>query len=538
MTDSDSFRVPGRPGAGQSPVAAGQDPRAKRVYQIEITLRETHPPVWRRVLVPEDVTLSELHRVVQAAMGWADQHLWRMRIGDGEYSDMPNEGWGEPIRAARGVRLGDVAGAGDVLFYEYDFGDSWGHDIQVQKVRPAEPREELPVCTAAARACPPEDCGGVPGYERLLEVLSDPHDPEHDALLEWVGGAFDPEAVSLREINRRLARGAPGTADAGPDGSGPSSHNPAEAAMRAVRAQAEAVLQQMLSENPAATIDELSAALQSGLSGYNQRPQAELGGLSPTQMRRLLSADWGGQGSAVRLRDSLSPHDLAASPTLHNARLFLGLLGEQGTAKATPKGNLPRAFVAAMDEAMRRPERDESWDADRKVKNEEDVFQLHVLRVLLELAGLVKRRKGLFSLTRTGERLADESRAGELFAVLLRTHFRSLNLAYLDGADPLPEFQHTIAYALYRFGQVGVAWKAPLALKPDVVLPSVADAMPPGEHYDHWEIVLESRLLRPLEGFGLAEVRSVPRVEGEWLDRREYRKSALFDQVVSFELDG
>ena len=204
--------------------------------------------------------------------------------------------------------------------------------------------------------------------------------------------------------------------------------------------------------------------------------------------------------------------------------------------KATPKGNLPRAFVAAMYEAMQWSEHADRWHADRTVRNEEDVFPLHLLRILLELSGLIKRRKGFFSLTRAGERLSSDARAGELFTLLFVTHFRKFNLAYLDGVESLPSFQYTVAYALYRFGQVGVEWRPPLQLKADLVLPTVLDELPPGEYHDSWEIVLNNRLLRPLEGFALAEVRTLPRVAGEWRDRREYRKTPLFDGFLTFDV--
>ena len=302
------------------------DPRDESVYQLRLTLQETEPPIWRRVLVPADVTLAGLHRVIQATMGWEDQHLWRFQIGDAEYSDAPVEGWGEPMREAS-VRLHEVAGPGDVLLYEYDLGDSWEHRIQVEAVRPREPGRVYPVCTTAERACPPENCGGVPGYEDLLEVLADPNDPEHESLREWLGGPFDPQTVSVDEVNRRLARTEPRVKGAAPGGSG-SAHpgNPAEAAMRELRSQAEALVQEVLEENPEATIDDLNAVLQGSLSGYNLRPQSELGGLSPAQMQRLLSADWESPSSAVQLDSTLSLAELEGSRTLHNARRFLQLL--------------------------------------------------------------------------------------------------------------------------------------------------------------------------------------------------------------------
>ena len=172
------------------------------------------------MLVPDDTTLIGLHRVIQAAMGWADYHLWRFEIGDTEYGVDVEGGWGEPITSARDARLNEIAEPGDVLLYEYDFGDSWEHRVRVEKVLPAERGRVYPVCVAAERAGPPEDSGGVWGYEHLLEVLADPTDPEHEDLIEWVGGEFDPEFVDLDEINRRLALTRPRATDGGWEGGG------------------------------------------------------------------------------------------------------------------------------------------------------------------------------------------------------------------------------------------------------------------------------------------------------------------------------
>ena len=114
------------------------------VFQLKITLQDIQPPVWRRVLVPDDTTLIGLHRVIQAAMGWEDYHLWRFEIGDTEYGEELEGGWGEPIESARDARLNQVAEPGDMLLYEYDFGDSWEHRVRVEKVLPAAPGARLP----------------------------------------------------------------------------------------------------------------------------------------------------------------------------------------------------------------------------------------------------------------------------------------------------------------------------------------------------------------------------------------------------------
>src|SRR5687767_7306768 len=173
------------------------------IYQLLITLDGVWPAIRRRVLVPADLSLAELHAVVQAAMGWQDYHLWRFDIGGVEYGRPMGDGFDLPLVDAREVRLDMVARPGDVFGYEYDFGDSWEHRVRVEKALAREPGRTYPVCVLAERACPPEDCGGAWGYAALLEALGNPKHPEHAEMLEWVGGAFDPEAVELAIINRR-----------------------------------------------------------------------------------------------------------------------------------------------------------------------------------------------------------------------------------------------------------------------------------------------------------------------------------------------
>ncbi|CAA9311494.1 MAG: hypothetical protein AVDCRST_MAG11-1526 [uncultured Gemmatimonadaceae bacterium] len=307
--------------------------------------------------------------------------------------------------------------------------------------------------------------------------------------------------------------------------------------MADVMAEAEAVVQQTLAAHPDATVDELNAALRTATARYNRRAQAELGGLAPAAVHELLAADWLGAGSAIRLDDSISLDELAPARTLHDARLALAMLAERGAVKATPNGNLPRAFVGEFRERMR--PRGDQWDepsAGPRLPNEEDCFPLHLPRVLLVLAGLVKRRRGVFSRTRRGEQLTAGARAGALLATLIRTHFRALNLAYLDGAGPEPDFQGALGYTLYRFSQVGAGWRRPGELTEALVLPGVRDALRVSRHFDLPALILETRFLRPLTGFGLAEARSAPREPGAPIARSAYRKSPLFDRAVRFRV--
>jgi len=179
------------------------------VHQLKITLTGIRPPIWRRLQVSSSMNLRRLHDVIQAAMGWTQSHLYQFEVGDMEYGE-PDEEFGLPIRSAKATPLRKVAPEpGAVFSYEYDFGDSWQHHIEVEKVLPLEPGVRYPRCLAGKRACPPEDVGGIFGYEEFLQAIRDPKHPEHESMLEWVGGAFDPEAFDLRAVNEQLAHLGP-----------------------------------------------------------------------------------------------------------------------------------------------------------------------------------------------------------------------------------------------------------------------------------------------------------------------------------------
>jgi Plasmid pRiA4b ORF-3-like protein len=175
---------------------------------LKIALRGVRPPVWRRVRVTSDMTLRMLHQVIQEAMGWEDAHLHEFEVGKRRYGEPSDDLWPgmERTFSENGVRLGALVDQGVTRFrYVYDFGDGWEHEVVVEKVGPVDPEQQYPSLITGKRACPPEDCGGVYGYYRLLEVLADPSDEEHAELTEWVGGEFDPERLDTERISRALA---------------------------------------------------------------------------------------------------------------------------------------------------------------------------------------------------------------------------------------------------------------------------------------------------------------------------------------------
>ncbi len=174
------------------------------IYQIKVTLENSKPSIWRRILVRSDVTLARLHRILQVVMGWGDYHLHQFIVGQ-TYFGEPHPDYGSEMYDEKRVKLNQIVpGEGFKFRYEYDFGDSWLHQLLVEKIAPPEPGQHYPACVKGRRASPPEDVGGVWGYDSFLEAIRDPDHPEHEDYLEWVGGEFDPEVFDLDEVNAAL----------------------------------------------------------------------------------------------------------------------------------------------------------------------------------------------------------------------------------------------------------------------------------------------------------------------------------------------
>lgn len=175
----------------------------REVLQLKVTLREIRPPIWRRLLFPAHRTLADLHHAIQAAFGWEESHLHVFEVMGQDYGppdpEEEVEARDEKVVIARfGLRPKMK------MHYTYDFGDSWVHDIAVEKVMVPEAPIEDPSCLGGRRACPPEDCGGTGGYEHVVEALQDPTYPEREDLVAWLGEKWNPEEFCLDEANARL----------------------------------------------------------------------------------------------------------------------------------------------------------------------------------------------------------------------------------------------------------------------------------------------------------------------------------------------
>ncbi|MDD2904119.1 MAG: plasmid pRiA4b ORF-3 family protein [Syntrophales bacterium] len=175
-------------------------------YRLKVTLKGIKPPIWRRIEVSNQITLSKLHQILQVAMGWTDSHLHHFLIGETYYAEPDPEFGSDNVNENR-VKLSQLPLREKMKFYyDYDFGDNWEHEILVEKIITVTGGNKPPVCLKGRRACPPEDIGGIWGYAEFLEAIGDPKHPDHEGILEWVGGQFDPETFELEEINRKLAK--------------------------------------------------------------------------------------------------------------------------------------------------------------------------------------------------------------------------------------------------------------------------------------------------------------------------------------------
>ena len=178
--------------------------RDSSIYQLKVTLKHSKPPIWRRIQVKEDTTLYQLHQTIQIAMGWTNSHLHQF-IANEVYYGEPHPDFGFEVKSERRTRLNQIASeVKDKFIYEYDFGDGWEHEIVVEEIMEPASRQRYPRCIKGKRSGPPEDVGGVWGYDNFLEAIQNEEHPEHEEYLEWIGGSFDPEAFDCAEVNEEL----------------------------------------------------------------------------------------------------------------------------------------------------------------------------------------------------------------------------------------------------------------------------------------------------------------------------------------------
>jgi hypothetical protein len=178
----------------------------ERLYLLKIQLLGIEPEIWRRFVVPADISLDRLHDVIQIVMGWTDTHLHEFTIGNKRYTEYP-ESKEDGLECGTYLLGNLVKQKGRTFLYRYDFGDGWEHELVLEKNRYSNPRlRTVLACLDGQRSCPPEDVGGVPGYARFLDALKDPNHEEHEIYTEWSGGDFDSEQFDSEVVNWELIR--------------------------------------------------------------------------------------------------------------------------------------------------------------------------------------------------------------------------------------------------------------------------------------------------------------------------------------------
>ncbi len=200
-----------RPGCLSLRCGMSESPKTGHLCQIKVTLKWSKPPIWRRILVPGNLSLEGLHFVIQTAMGWTNSHLHDFVTGPQPGATIygmldPEDTWStRNILDERRYKVTDLLERDQArALYEYDFGDGWLHELLREKTLPPDPAFRHPVCLAGRGDCPPEDCGGIYGYYRLLEILADPKHEEYRDMREWAGGWLQHGRFDRRETNEIL----------------------------------------------------------------------------------------------------------------------------------------------------------------------------------------------------------------------------------------------------------------------------------------------------------------------------------------------
>jgi Plasmid pRiA4b ORF-3-like protein len=178
------------------------------IARMRIELNDIDPAIWRRVEVPLTASLKGLHDIIQAAMPFENYHLFLFEIGNERYG-LPDPEW-DHVRTtldAKNFKLGTLIERGVKAFsYTYDFGDDWRHSVTIENVTAADPALDYPRFIDGSRRAPPEDVGGIPGFEEFLAAMANPDHPEHQRLVEWYGGPFDPNDLNLPVISSRIGK--------------------------------------------------------------------------------------------------------------------------------------------------------------------------------------------------------------------------------------------------------------------------------------------------------------------------------------------
>jgi len=470
-----------------------------QVLQIRIELMGAEPGIWRRILIDGECTFWDLHVAIQDAMGWTDSHLHAFHVAEAatgrmRFIGLPMDEDGTDTEPGWEHKVAAVLSAGQTrAMYEYDFGDSWEHAVVLEDVLPADGQGEYPRCVAGERACPPEDVGGIHGYEGFLEAIADPEHEEHDEYLEWVGGAFDSERFNAKDVQFQ---------------------------------DPEKRREEVFGEAAAAGVRVVGP------------PQVE-GGFTGEEIQRLVLSPFA-EDSALRVETDLPDAVFEQAPLVRDCRSFLQLLAELAPLKLTQKGNLTRATIARLVEAgtLGSP----FWWEFKAPRDESDAPRATLLRRHAEGIRLTRKRHGKLDLTKRGRDVVDgKTPTGELYRTLMDEYVSKYNWAFTDAMPESRWLQACFWYTLFLLQEHGAEkrlssfYASKLVLGFPFVLQDFA-AVRYGSPREILEHAFESRMLMGFAvEFGLASASESE--DGGVREPRQMWAGPLLDQVVKWRRD-
>ncbi len=280
----------------------------------------------------------------------------------------------------------------------------------------------------------------------------------------------------------------------------------------------------------------LQKTLQEITQKYNSTPQQELGGLSPVQMYNLIHISWDDPNFPINFNQNLSDKQVYSSEFAHNARILLAAGRDEKGLPCTPKGNFKRVIVKRFLDEMR-------WQNDyinnihqyNKVINEQDVKKLHVLRVFLEVAELIRRRKNKWHVSSTGKQLINPGRGGEFYFYLFKQYFRQFNIEFFTVGREFPEIQDTVAYMLYRISRLKNNWYTRDEISQKITAPIVKKRIKDENGSEIFQFIISSRVLTPLNRFGLLNNKTSGKIRDKDYENF-YKKTPLFNNFIRLNL--
>jgi len=436
---------------------------SNNVYQIKVSLIGAQPPIWRRLLIEPDTTFQDLHRIIQVAMGWQASHLHLFQAGDGRLIGDPAEDFEGMMSFLdeRALSVSSVLSSeGQQLKYEYDFGDSWEHEVKLEKILTGEEAEPLPKCIKAVHQCPPEDVGGLYGFYEFLDAMDDAAHPEHVAVREWCGGEqFDPDFVSLVQINEDLL-------------------------------ERDALFSETAPEFAPHASDFL--------------------GLSPNQVHELLQSPLNCPSVFKPLFNAEAVNrELDTAPVMRMAKALIDDMGDKGI-RLTGKGNLPLKHVKAMIDAG-----GESivfpMAGFSAARSEEDVLGVHLTRVLMEIAGYTKKEKGRLLLKKSAAKRIEKKGWLTLYMDILSAALSQFNWAWMDHREGMDDVQYIGPFIFWLLSVKGGQWLPVQDYLSDMLkafprLPLAAYPVSYASEEQQARWALESRMVRLFRLLGLLEL--------------------------------